>query len=166
MNVAAARSHPYTAYSLWGLTDPNAPVQARGEISIAANRQVVWDILTDVSGWGRLRSDIDAVSFAGPFQQGASASIETSGVTLKITVGLVDAPREMNWTTTSDGLVMTNRYVLVPENGSTIVVCQETLSAPSFPQFDSAELGERIRVWLRALKRAAEEAGKAAPLPK
>jgi Polyketide cyclase / dehydrase and lipid transport len=149
----------HRTYSRWGLTDPHAPVQASGEISIDADQRRVWDVLTDVGAWQRLRADIDSVSVDGPVRDGTTCVLETTGVVLVLTFGLVVAPREINWTTSTatPGLVMTNRYVVIPQKGSTRVVSRETITAPSFPQFDQAELSDRIEVWLSALKQAAED---------
>ncbi len=136
----------YETYSLWGLTDPNAPVQASGEILIDASPQRVWDVLTDVQSWAMLRPDID-----GAVGRGTSCTLTTAGIDLTLIFGLMTPPQEINWTTTTTGLVMTNRYVLVPQDDKTHVVCHETVTAPSFPQIDQAALAERISVWLSAV---------------
>jgi len=143
-------------YSLWGLTDPNAPVKATGEIEISATPKHVWDILSDVSSWPRLRPDIDSVEVEGPIRPGTSCTLCTTGVKLVLTFGLMTPSRELNWVTAMPGLLMTNRYVLVPQAGGTRVVSSETITAPGFPQFTDDVLAERINTWLVAVKAAAE----------
>ncbi|MEJ2459522.1 MAG: SRPBCC family protein [Novosphingobium sp.] len=156
MVTGLAENSAHANYSLWGLTDPHAPVQASGEIDIAAGRERVWSVLADVMNWTRLRSDIESVRIDAPVASGVNAVLGTGGIELQLTFGHVDAPRELNWTTMTPGLVMTNRYVLVPVGDMTHVVSNETITAPDFPQFDKVELTARIQVWLEAVKRVAE----------
>ncbi|MDH4442227.1 MAG: SRPBCC family protein [Rhizobium sp.] len=143
-------------YSLWGLNDPNAPVKATVEMEVHATPQKVWDILCDVSSWPRMRPDIESVEVKEPVQTGTSCTLSTNGVKLVLTFGRMTVPHELNWVTTMPGLVMTNRYVLVPQAEGTRVVSSETITAPSFPQFTDAVLAERIKTWLVAVKAAAE----------
>lgn len=146
-------------YSLWGLTDPNAPVKATGEVEVHATPQKVWDVLCDVRSWPRLRPDIESVKVDGPAKTGTSCTLSTGGVTLVLTFGLMTVTRELNWVTAMPGLVMTNRYVLVPQAEGTRVVSAETITAPGFPQFTDDVLAERIKTWLVAVKAAAERVG-------
>lgn len=149
----------YDNYSLWGATDPNAPVKGSGEIVVNASQQRVWNVLSDVRSWPRLRPDIDEVTVeeAGGVKTGTSCILATAGVQLALKFGLMQPGRELNWVTAMPGLVMTNRYVILPRTEGTRIVCSETITAPAFPQFNDDVLAERIQVWLSAVKLAAEE---------
>lgn len=146
----------YDNYSRWGVNDPNAPVKASGEIVVDASSQKVWEVLSDVRSWPRLRPDIDDVKVNEDIKTGSSCTLSTVGVELTLTFGLVSANRELNWVTAMPGLVMTNRYVLVPCAHGTRIVCSETINAPAFPELTQAALAHRIQVWLAAVKVAAE----------
>lgn len=150
----------YEAYALWGLTDPNAPVKASGEAQIEATPQQVWDVLSDVKRWPRLRPDIDGVEIDGQVETGRSCRLTTTGVDLVLVFGRISPSLELNWVTSMPGLVMTNRYVLVPRRDATTLVAAETLTAPGFPQFTDAALADRIHTWISAVKAVAEMSGR------
>lgn len=156
MDVCETGLEAYENYSKWGVNDPNASVKGSGEIVVEASNQQVWEVLSDVRSWPKLRPDIDGVEITEDIKTGTSCVLSTNGVKLTLTFGLISVNRELNWVTAMPGLVMTNRYVLVPCAQVTRIVCSETIAAPMFPQFNDNVLSERIQVWLTAVKAAAE----------
>jgi uncharacterized membrane protein len=148
----------HETYSRQGLTDPNAPAQAGGEIAIASPPERVWAVLTDVTRWPEIRSDIDSVTMHGDVALDSLFTWSTQGVSLTSKFGLVVRDRQVNWSTTTEGLVMSVHYVLERRSdGGTFLKCHEALSAPGFPQLGgSKELEARVRGWLEAIKMVAE----------
>ncbi|WP_309084647.1 SRPBCC family protein [Chelativorans sp.] len=146
----------HEAYSRKGLIDPNAPVQAAGEITITASPETVWAVLTDVAGWPEIRSDIHDVT-PGSVAPDSSFTWSTAGVGLVSRYGRVDPPHEVTWSTATARLVMTHRYVLERvEDGTTSLKCQEAMTAPAAPQIGNDELRARILSWLEGIKAVAE----------
>lgn len=141
-----------------GSVDPSAPVQARGEITIAAPPAKVWSVLSDVRNWPSIRSDIGDVAGDPEASPDAVFTWSTSGVRLTSKFGVVEPGRKLTWTTSLPGLVMAHEYRFEPDGaGGTRILCRESLWAPTVaPQIDDDELRSRIRSWLEGIKALAE----------
>ena len=50
--------------------DRNAPVVGDAEIEIAADAEIVWDVLTDVEGWPLWNPDVKSVALEGEVAEG------------------------------------------------------------------------------------------------
>ncbi len=142
-----------------GLTDPDAPVQASGEIAIECPPKRVWAVLTDVSRWSEIRSDIGDASIEGSVASDSLFTWSIAEIILTSKFGLLVPYRELSWSTTTTGLVMTVRYLFEPLGASgTLLNCHEALTAPMYPQLGgNTELGKRIESWLEGVKAVAEQ---------
>jgi hypothetical protein len=146
----------YETYSREGLVDLDAPIQVAGEIAIAAPVKTVWSVLTDVAGWPTVRSDISDVE-PTLASEGGSFAWSTAGIRLLSRFGRVAPPREISWTTTAQGLVMTHVYKLQALGAErTRLMCEEAMTAPAAPQIGSDELRGRISSWLNGIKAVSE----------
>ncbi|WP_048644941.1 SRPBCC family protein [Nitratireductor soli] len=141
-----------------GRVDPAAPVQASGEITIAAPPDKVWSVLSDVGNWPSIRSDIHDVEGGRKAAPDAVFVWSTAGVRLTSKFGVVEPGRLLTWSTSVPGLVMAHEYRFEPDGtGGTRIVCRESMWAPvAAPQIDDDELRSRIRSWLEGIKAFAE----------
>ncbi|MDB5527411.1 MAG: hypothetical protein JWR51_514 [Devosia sp.] len=147
-------------YSRKGLIDHNAPVQADGEIDIAAPPERVWAALTHVAGWHHIRADISDVTMHGSVATNSPFTWSTQGLGLSSRFGLVSPVSEVAWSTSTRGLVMSAHYELERRgDGNTLLKGHEAFTAPMFPQLGNDELRANIRSWLEGVKAVAERAG-------
>ena len=70
-----------------------APVVAAGEIEIAANPQIVWDVLTAIDRWPSWNPDVKAVSVSGAVAEGTDFRWKSGTGTITSTIWRVEPPR-------------------------------------------------------------------------
>jgi hypothetical protein len=141
-----------------GRVDPDAPVQADGEILISASPARVWSVIADVERWPAIRSDIQDVASKGPAAPGVVFRWSAGGIPVASRFGIVEPGKLLTYSTTTPGLVMVHRYDVEPrDDGGSRLVLRESMDAPAAPQIGNAELRERIASWLAGIKAVAEQ---------
>jgi hypothetical protein len=145
-------------YAKKSRVDLNAPVQANGEIVIAAPPLEVWSTLSDVTNWPAIRSDVHDVKGNGPAAPGAVFTWASNKHRLTSRFGVVEPGRELTWTTTAPGVKMAHWYGFEPVNASsTRIRCSESLAGPIVTfVIDDKRLEYQIRTWLEGIKALAE----------
>ena len=141
-----------------GKIDTKAPVKADIKMIISAPPAVVWAILLDAPHWTTWNTQIESISARQPLYQGMVFTWKTGGTRISSHVQLAAVPRRLTWTGTAFTAKAIHVWDLDPApGGQTVVRVQESMDGPFIARFvTSKELADTDRLWLAALKNAAE----------
>jgi uncharacterized protein YndB with AHSA1/START domain len=103
-----------------------APVVAADEIEVAASRQAVWDVLTDLESWPRWNSDVKSMSIDGPLATGTVFRWKAGPGTITSTIQDVQPPTLITWTGTTFGIKARHVYRLEPRGDGTLIHTEES----------------------------------------
>lgn len=145
--------------------DEHAPVVGRSEIEIAADPDVVWDVLTTVERWPSWNPAVKAVSSEGPLAERSQFSWKAGPATITSTVVAAEKPWRIAWTGTSLGLKAIHVHTFEGRNGGTLVRTQESfdgLVARLFRRRLQKTIDGALRDGLGHLKAEAERRERAA----
>ena len=135
--------------------DRRAPVIARTEIEIDAERQAVWDVLTDLASWPEWKPDVRSLSLRGPLEPGSTFVWKAGPGRIHSRLEQVDPPRKIAWSGRTLGLKAVDVFTLEARPGGTLVVEEESwsgLPARLLPSRMRATLQTSIERGLRQLK--------------
>ena len=106
--------------------DDRAPVLGASEITIAADPQAVWEVLTEIDRWPSWNADVKSMSIEGPVVAGTEFRWKAGPGTITSTVTHVEPPRLIAWTGVTFGIKAVHLYRLEPRGGDTIVRTEES----------------------------------------
>jgi hypothetical protein len=137
-----------------------APVVAAGEIEIAADPQVVWEVLTAFENWPTWNPEVKSMSLQGTVAPGSTFRWKAGPGTITSRIERVEPPRLIAWTGKTLGIHAIHFYWLEPRDGKTFVRTKESyeglvaslLRSPLRKTLDRA-----LADGLRALKAEAEQ---------
>ncbi len=138
--------------------DKDAPVTAYGEISVAASREVIWDLLTTMDRWPDWNPDVKTSSQPA-IEQGAAFRWKAGAASLTSTLREVERPRELGWTGTSMGMHAVHVWRLETDGERTLARTEESWSGALprlLPGMMRRSLQKTLDSWLSHLKTAAE----------
>jgi carbon monoxide dehydrogenase subunit G len=111
--------------------DRDAPVFAEGTITIAAPRELVWQVLTDLEGWPAWNPGVKSISVSGPLAVGATFRWKSGPGTIRSKVEECDAPSAIGWTGRTFGIRARHAWQLADgDDGATVVTTQESWRGP------------------------------------
>jgi uncharacterized membrane protein len=146
-------------YAKKGQLDENAPVKSVESITIDAPVAKVWQLISDLRGWPRWRSDAYVIKL-GEIEPDARFRWKIRGASIKSTFAVVAPDRELAWTGVAMGWIKAiDRWRLAPtSDGRTTVTMEESMSGPLLTFFyNDDKLRKGHQDVLRMLKSAAEE---------
>ncbi len=130
-----------------------APVIAKTEMQITADRQTVWETLVDFETWPEWRRDVRSMSLRGTVAPGSTFEWRAGPGTIKSRLEEVDAPSKIAWTGSTLGTKAVDVFRLEAHDGGTLVTEEE-----SWDGLLAWLLRSRMRRTLRAaLDRGMEE---------
>lgn len=103
-----------------------APVVGAGEIEIAADPQVVWDVLTAFEDWPSWNREVKSMSMHGAVVRGTTFRWKAGPGTITSTIERVEPPRLIAWTGKTLGIRAIHFYWLEPRDGKTFVRTKES----------------------------------------
>ena len=106
--------------------DRTAPVIARTRLQIAADRQTVWDVLTDLESWPVWKRDVRSLSLRGPVAPGSTFEWKAGPGTIMSRLEEVDAPGRIVWTGSTFGIKAVDVFRLEARDGGTLVTEEES----------------------------------------
>jgi hypothetical protein len=138
--------------------DKHAPVTAHGEISVAANRDIIWDLLTTMDRWAEWNPDVKTAT-QPELAKGAEFRWKAGPAALTSTLAEVDRPSELGWTGTSMGMHAVHVWRLETVGQQTLARTEESWSGPLprlLPGMMRKSLQKTLDSWLSHLKAEAE----------
>lgn len=98
----------------------SAPAVARGELHIAASREVVWDVISDIGAWPSWNPDVKTSRLEGPLAVGSVFRWRAGGASINSTLRVVDPPHELSWSGRMMGIRAIHIFRFDPSDGGTL----------------------------------------------
>lgn len=138
----------------------NAPVISRGEITINAPIETVWDIMADIDNWPRWNHDVEEARLDGPLEPGSRLTWKAGPGTIKSELQDVERPNRIAWTGTTLGIKAVHVWVLAEQDGKTTVTTEESwegLPVRLFKKASQKQLDQAIGTGLNYLRAEVEK---------
>lgn len=140
-----------------GLEPSHADVFVHNEAWIDAPPAVVWKNLVDAQRWPTWYANAVSVRIQGASQlaDGVSFSWTTFGFPITSHVDVFDPEREIGWSVDKPGFRVHHAWVLVPRDGGTFVMTEETqigADAVTFNRDQPRAMFDGHDWWITALK--------------
>jgi hypothetical protein len=103
-----------------------APVVGVRETEIAADREVVWAVLSGIRQWPDWNPDVKSVSMRDQVSEGSKFRWKAGPGTITSTLQSVEPPRRIAWSGKAFGLHALHLYVLEAREGMTLVRTEES----------------------------------------
>jgi hypothetical protein len=104
----------------------DAPVTAASETLIAAERELVWSLLTDFEGWPAWNRDVTCVYVDGPVVDGMTFRWKAGPMRIESKIQRLRSPRLVAWTGRTLGITAVHVWNLEAVRSGTIVRTRET----------------------------------------
>ncbi len=145
-------------YAKVGAINPDAPVKATSQIIIHADRDAVWELLTDIDRWPVWVKSITKAKLEGKLVQSSGFMWKSNGIRINSTLQLVDPEAKLAWMGKAAGMTAIHVWELHDhEDGGTLVKTSESMEGFLAKLLMSPKKLERsLSDWLEDLKNAAE----------
>lgn len=134
-----------------------APVRCRKSITISADPQKVWTILTAIDQWPNWQPAISQAKLAGTLQAGSTFAWKIGGVKIHSTLHTVEPPHQFGWTGRTFGLFAIHNWTLTTTGQDTTVEVEESMEgwlATLFQKTFQKNLEKDMQTWLELLQAA------------
>jgi uncharacterized protein YndB with AHSA1/START domain len=136
-----------------------APIRLAGEIEIAADPELVWDVLATIERWPSWNPEVSWASLQGEPAEGTRFRWKAGSSTIESRLVSVVAPVQIAWTGKSMGLRVVHIYDLEQRDGKTFVRTAESVAGVPARLFRGPierRMQTAIEAGLEALKTEAE----------
>jgi uncharacterized protein YndB with AHSA1/START domain len=103
-----------------------APVAAAGEIEVAADPEVVWDVMAAIDRWPSWNPDVTRASLDGELAEGTRFRWKAGPGTITSTLRRVERPRLLAWTGKTLGVDAIQVWRLEARGANTFVRTEES----------------------------------------
>ena len=137
----------------------NAPAVSSAEVEVAADPEVVWEVLTAIDAWPSWNPDVTSASLEGELTEGSRFRWKAGRATITSTLQRVDPPRLIAWTGKTLGLRAIHVWRLEAHGAGTFVSTAESWEGPVASVFRKRmqeTLSKAVEDGLRHLKAEAE----------
>ena len=107
-----------------------APAVSSAEIEVAAEPELVWDVLTTIDDWPSWNPDVTSASLEGELTEGSRFRWKAGRATITSTLQRVERPRLIAWTGKTLGLSAIHVYRLEAHGAGTLVSTAESWEGP------------------------------------
>lgn len=138
----------------------NAPVKCSKTISIRANKEKVWTVLTNINKWAEWQSAISQPNLKGDLKPNTPFDWKTGGAKIHSTLHTVIPYGQFGWTGKTIGLFAIHNWTLTEEEGETSVTVDESMEgflAFLFKNNFNKNLEKGMQLWLELLKKECEK---------
>lgn len=138
----------------------HAPVKCSNTITINANSDRVWEVMTNINNWAAWQTEISEAILNGALQPNASFVWKTGGVKIKSILHTVVPNKQFGWTGKTFGIFAIHNWELVEKNGQTIVSVEESMEGflvSLLKRSFNRNLEKGMLHWLNALKSTCEK---------
>jgi hypothetical protein len=136
----------------------NAPVKCSKSITINADAEKVWKVLTGINNWPIWQKDISMSKINGELRPETTFVWKSGGVRILSTLHTVVPHKQFGWTGKTMGIYAIHNWNLTYIDGKTTVHVQESMDGILARVFRNS-LGKNLEVgmqkWLEFLKSAA-----------
>jgi len=108
--------------------DHNAPLRAKKEIQVAAPREQVWSLLTDIDRWPEWQPNVSSAKLEGDLAVGTTFRWKANELGIKSTIQELEHGRNIGWTGTSLGMKAIHLWTLKTHGNGTRIITEESLS--------------------------------------
>jgi uncharacterized membrane protein len=108
--------------------DKNAPVHYRDSIKIAATKETIWAVLTDIDQWPNWQKSVAQSKLLGDLEEGTSFKWKAGGLFINSKIHTVNPYNMFGWTGSTIGASAIHNWKFETENGATIVYVEESLN--------------------------------------
>jgi uncharacterized protein YndB with AHSA1/START domain len=91
-----------------------APAVASAEVEVAADPEVVWEVLTSIDDWPRFNPDVRSASLEEGLSEGSRFRWKAGPGTITSTLQRIDRPRLIAWTGRTFGIKAIHVHRLEP----------------------------------------------------
>ena len=137
----------------------SAPAVSSAEIEVAADPELVWDVLTAIEDWPSWNQEVQWASMEGELTEGSRFRWKAGPSTITSTLQRVERPRLIAWTGKTVGLRAIHVYRLEAPGVGTLVSTAESWEGPVarvFRRRMQLTLDRATEAGLRQLKAEAE----------
>lgn len=103
-----------------------APVVGASETEIAADPELVWEVLTAIDRWPSWNPQVKSMDLQGAVAEGSQFRWKAGPGTITSTIRRVDPPRLIALTGKTLGIDAIHEYRLEPRDGQTLVQTEES----------------------------------------
>jgi hypothetical protein len=139
--------------------DHSAPVLTNLEIDVAAPRDAVWRLHTDINAWPTWQKDITDAALEPPLAAGASFSWTTYGMAITSTVYAINEGSRILWGGTANEITGIHEWTFADTPSGVHVTTTESFAdEPVAADVTNMQalLDQSLRSWLEQLKATAE----------
>ena len=104
----------------------SATVVATGEIEVAADPEIVWEVMAGIDRWPAWNPDVKSAHLVGELADGSTFRWKAGPGTIVSTIQQVERPRTLAWTGKTFGIKAIHVWRLEPKDGKTIVRTEES----------------------------------------
>ena len=108
----------------------NAPAFAERQVFIAAPRERVWGLLSDIDDWPRWQSGVSRARLEGPLTPGTAFRWKAGGMSITSTLDRVTPPFHIAWRGKALGLRAIHAWHLYRHPSGTVVMTAESFEGP------------------------------------
>lgn len=138
----------------------NAPVKCSKQITIDANSEKVWKVMTDINNWAHWQTDISKSKLNGTLKPETTFDWKTGGAKIHSILHTVEPYQYFGWTGTTFGMFAIHNWILNESNGKTMVTVHESMEgflAKLFKISFNKNLKKGMLNWLELLKSECEK---------
>jgi uncharacterized protein YndB with AHSA1/START domain len=103
-----------------------APAVASAEVEVAADPEIVWEVLTSIDDWPRWNPDVSSASLEEGLSEGARFHWKAGPGTITSTLQRIDRPRLIAWTGRTFGIKAIHVHRFEPRGQGTMVWSEES----------------------------------------
>lgn len=104
----------------------SAPAVASAEVEVAADPEIVWDVLTSIDDWPSWNPDVSSASLEEGLSEGSRFRWKAGPGTIISTLQRIDRPRLIAWTGRTFGINAIHVHRLEPRGEGTVVSSEES----------------------------------------
>lgn len=108
-------------------TNKKAPLHFRHEVVIDATPEQVWAVLADMERWNTWNTDVAYLTLNGELKAGTQFIWKEKGATPTSYLQSVVPNQQLGWTGKAMGMSAIHIFTLIPQQGGTLVVQEESL---------------------------------------
>jgi hypothetical protein len=138
----------------------NAPVKCSKTITINANSEKVWQVMTNIDKWATWQTEISNPKLNGELKPGTTFEWKTGGVKIHSTLHTVEPFKNFGWTGKAFGMFAIHNWTLTEANGQTTVSVDESMEGfftKFFKKSFNKNLEKDMQTWLDLLKKECEK---------